>query len=143
MIFSTKPLAVFALVLGLTLPAGAAEHTVNTNGLVFDPADLTINVGDTVTWNNTGGFHNVSSNTGLFTSGDPSSDPWTFSFTFHLAGDYGYQCDVHAGQGMVGNVSVVGIFGDGFESGNLNAWAESLHDDSELDQRAATGNGLR
>ena len=112
----------------------AAEHAVNTSGNSFDPADLTINVGDTVTWTNTGGFHNVTSDTGLFTSGEPSSDAWVFSFTFHLGGSYGYQCDVHASQGMTGNVTVLGIFGDGFESGDLSQWTQDLQIDSATKQ---------
>jgi plastocyanin len=44
---------------------------------------VTINPGDTVTWTNAGGFHNVVSDTGLFTSGAPSGTlGWVFSHTF-------------------------------------------------------------
>ena len=36
-----------------------SSYTINTVGSTFSPSSLTINVGDTVTWNNTGGSHNV------------------------------------------------------------------------------------
>ncbi len=35
------------------------SYTINTIGSTFSPSSLTINVGDTVTWNNTGGSHNI------------------------------------------------------------------------------------
>ena len=64
--------------------------------LVFDPQTVTINPGDTVTWTNEGGHHNVISDTGLFTSGPPSSLPgWTFSHTFPSLGSFPDDCEVH------------------------------------------------
>ena len=35
------------------------SHTINTAGNTFSPDNLTINIGDTVNWVNTSGFHNV------------------------------------------------------------------------------------
>ena len=37
----------------------AANHSITTVGNTFSPANITINQGDTVTWTNGGGFHNV------------------------------------------------------------------------------------
>ena len=37
----------------------ANNHNVTTVGNTFSPANITINQGDTVTWTNGGGFHNV------------------------------------------------------------------------------------
>ena len=121
------PAAVLVLVVLLLGVAAlpAAEHTVNISGLNFVPADLTISVGDTVTWVNDGGQHNVvSDNPGdpLFTSGPPSTDDWEYSFTFHDGGVYPYFCEVHVDQGMTGTITVEGIFGDGLESGDPFAW---------------------
>ena len=42
------------------------SHTINTLGNTFSPSILTINVGDTVTWNNTGGSHNVNATQAIF-----------------------------------------------------------------------------
>lgn len=121
-----KPLSrgLAALVLGLSMAAAASatEHTVNIVGLTFDPADLTIEVGDTVTWVNDGGLHNVAANDGSFTSGDPSTDMWVYSHTFNQGGTFPYLCQVHSDQGMVGTVTVEGIFGDSFDSGDSDAW---------------------
>ncbi|TLY52460.1 MAG: hypothetical protein E6K53_04305, partial [Gammaproteobacteria bacterium] len=47
--------------------AHAANVTVTaTSSLTFTPATVTINAGDTVTFHNGGGTHNVASDTGLF-----------------------------------------------------------------------------
>ncbi|MEM9545507.1 MAG: lamin tail domain-containing protein, partial [Bacteroidota bacterium] len=97
----------------------AAENTVNCEIIVevssniFTPADITINVGETVTWVNTGGFHNVNGTTDTypdnpesFGNGAASGDLWTYEFTFTIPGVYDYQCDPHVGFGMVGTVTV-------------------------------------
>lgn len=115
-------LTALALVLGAP-PLQAAEHTVNISGTSFVPADLDVEVGDTVTWVNDGGLHNVNALDASFTSGPPSTDMWTFSHTFNEGGVYDYQCDEHVALGMTGTVTVEGIFGDGLESGDTEAWS--------------------
>ncbi len=114
------------LVIGLLVGSAVhgAEHTVQTDGVSFDPDQLTIQVGDTVTWINAdNGFHNVVADDGTFTSGEPSTASWQYSYTFHEGGSWGYSCEVHVGQGMVGTIVVEGIFGDGLEAGNVAAWS--------------------
>ena len=37
----------------------ATNHTLNTQGMSFSPNNLTVNVGDSVTFVNTAGSHNV------------------------------------------------------------------------------------
>jgi plastocyanin len=112
----------FALSL-LTLPlaARAATFQVDVGGgpLAFSPSTLTIQVGDTVTWTNRGGFHDVVSD-GNFSSGTPSSSAWTFSHTFNTAGTYDYYCTPHQTQGMTGKVIVQG-------GGNRPAAPNHLH----------------
>ncbi len=110
-----------------TAAAQAAEHFVNidSKSLSFEPAELTIQVGDVVTWTNDGGLHNVVADDESFTSGPPSQDLWVYSHTFNAGGIFGYHCSVHAGQGMTGTVTVEGIFGDGLESGDDSVWATS------------------
>ena len=117
--------AVAVLVVGLTTPARATTHTVTLSGITFDPADLTINVGDTVHWVWVSGFHNVESGVvenavgvhdGRFRSGDPTVVVGT---TFDLVMDqtfldahpaannvYPYFCVVHADVGMEGTITV-------------------------------------
>ena len=125
-------------VLVLAAPAclQAADHVVTAGGsagMVFTPSDLTINVGDTVTFVNGGGFHNATSDAGAATAfrcangcdgdgaggnGDPSSAAWTATVTFPVAGSVPYHCEIHQGLGMVGTITVTPsdlIFRNGFD----------------------------
>ena len=91
----------------------AQDHFVSTSGLNFVPADLTIEVGQTVEFSNGGGTHNVNGSQSIFpdnpegfTSGNPDASNWTYQYTFNTPGVYSYQCDPHAGLGMVGTITV-------------------------------------
>jgi len=83
------------------------SHIINTVGSTFSPSSLTINVGDTVTWNNTAGFHNINATQATFASNPEgfgnsvASALWSFQWVFTIAGAYDYQCDPHA-PGMSG-----------------------------------------
>ena len=87
------------------------SYTINVGGAsnTFVPAILTINVGDTVIWNNTGGLHNVNSTLATYPNNPEgfgngvASAPWSFQWVFTMAGTYDYQCDPHI-PGMVGVV---------------------------------------
>lgn len=84
---------------------------VTVSDFQFTPAQVTINVGDSVQWVNEGGFHNVIADDGSFTSGDPSTDAWTYTFTFNTPGTFRYYCEVHGdpgGIGMSGTIIVQG-----------------------------------
>ena len=101
-------LLVFSLFLGGK--AYAVEILMGSGGmLVFEPCEVTINVGDTVTFtNNELPPHNVmiedhpeiSHNDLAFVAGE------SFDITFEQAGDYKFQCDPHAGAGMTGVIHV-------------------------------------
>ena len=101
-----------SLFLSFTLASNAyaAEIQMGSGGmLVFEPCELTIAVGDTVTFvNNELPPHNVifadhdelSHGDLAFTAGE------SFDVTFEKAGDYAFQCDPHAGAGMKGVIHV-------------------------------------
>lgn len=79
----------------------------------FDPNLLIIEVGDTVTWTNAGGNHNVNGSLAAypdnpegFSNGTASTASWTFQHVFTLPGAYDYQCDPHQFLGMVGTIIV-------------------------------------
>lgn len=81
-----------------------ATHTVGISNFAFQPASLTIAVGDTVTWTNSDDVaHTATSTDGTFASGnlDPGQ---SFSFTFTSAGTFAYACDYHAA--MQGTITV-------------------------------------
>src|SRR5512139_3631701 len=91
----------------LALPAFATLHEVSVGNFFFNPANLTVNQGDTVRWTNTNGFHNVRhTGTPQVFGNSPASAPWTYEFVFDVAaGDYPYQCDVHPAS-MQGTITV-------------------------------------
>ena len=89
-----------------------ATHDVSVSGTSFTPADITIDLGDTVRWTNAGGTHNVNGTTATF-AGNPESfgnslgTGWVFDHKFTVPGTYDYRCDQHFGGGMTGRVNVV------------------------------------
>ena len=90
--------------------AYAAEIVMGSGGnLVFDPNELTIAAGDTVTFINGDlpphnmvieGFPELSHPDLAFVGGE------SFNVTFTRAGDYEFQCEPHAGAGMKGVIHV-------------------------------------
>lgn len=99
---------------GMLLAAAAAQaanHVVTNDGQNFVPRNLTIKVGDTVTWTNpAGGFsHNVVADDNSFTSGNVAAGPWSYSHTFTSVGAIGYYCAPHGspGFGQSGTIVVV------------------------------------
>jgi len=89
-------------------PTAGARAAVNVQNFSFQPQDLTVAAGTTVTWtNNDTVAHTVtwddkSVDSQLFGAGE------TFSYTFTTAGTYGYYCIPHGspGAGMHGSVTV-------------------------------------
>ncbi len=103
----------------LSSSAMAANHSVQVMpNNTFSPQNLTIESGDTVTWTNNGGFHNVEASDGSFRcangcdgqggDGAPASNAWSFTLTFNTVGTTNYVCIVHAAQGMTGSITVTG-----------------------------------
>jgi len=100
----TLPLAAAVL---LAVPASAADQSVSAlPSTQWQPDDVTIDMGDTVTWHNEGGVHSVKFNDGSFEEpATPSTDPWTVDRTFDTAGTFRYVCGFH-GAAMPGVVRV-------------------------------------
>lgn len=71
----------------------------------FSAADLTIPVGTTVTWTNTGQRrHTVTSSDGGFTSSGTLSSGGTYAQTFSTAATFAYICSIHTS--MKGTITV-------------------------------------
>ena len=62
---------IFSTFLALVF-SSQSNHVVNTVNNSFSPSIITVDVGDTVTWVNGGGTHNVNGNQSTF-SNNPSS----------------------------------------------------------------------
>lgn len=103
--------AVLAGAAAAVLPALAAETGVRaTRSDEFTPRTVEIRPGDSVTWTNDGGIHNVRFNDGRFTQPPtPRPDNWRVTRTFPDAGTFTYYCEFHSsgqGDGMAGTVVV-------------------------------------
>jgi plastocyanin len=91
----------------LTPSPTSAPAVVEMGDHFFDPAQLTVKVGATVTWKSVGqSTHDLAARDGSFSLGAMSFGQ-TFSFTFTKAGRYPYVCMQHEGDGMLGEITVV------------------------------------
>ena len=100
----------FSIVFASTAYAADAGIQMGANGnLIFEPNEVTVNVGDTVTFTN-GDLppHNI-----VFLDNPELSHPdlafmsgEQFPVTFTEAGNYEFQCEPHAGAGMKGVIHV-------------------------------------
>ena len=114
-----KIYSILALLLCFTFTINAQVlHTVNSGSYYYTPTNLTIDVGDTVTWINDGGLHNVNFVASTITGSNfnnpesfistPTTGPVLYTHIFTIPGLYNYDCSVgaHAQNGMAGTVTV-------------------------------------
>jgi pseudoazurin len=108
-----KKITTLLVLFSLSLPAFAAEHVVKmlNNGsggmMIFEPAVLSVNKGDTVKFVATDMAHNSAST--IIPAG---AKPWKgmmsrdISVTFDTEGVYVYECTPHKMMAMVGVIKV-------------------------------------
>jgi uncharacterized surface protein with fasciclin (FAS1) repeats len=104
-----------------TLSVQSETIQVTAQNYSYSPANITINVGDTVVWTNNEGTHDVNGEINTIT-GNSFNNPESFdseststngsviyTHVFTLAGQYNYDCSVgsHAANGMVGTINVI------------------------------------
>jgi plastocyanin len=89
-----------------TAPPSGSAATVTTPSATFSPADVTIPIGGSITWQFSEARHNVTFQGAAPTGGNvPDQEPGTSaSRTFTAAGTYSYVCTRHSG--MAGRVTV-------------------------------------
>ena len=114
-------IAVFSFGFAQAQDCTGADHTVLAGNYYYVPSTLTVTAGETIAFQNEGGFHNV--NGVSSTLGDTWSNPETFSLgansgsaggvcmgtiTLNTPGTYQYDCSIgsHAANGMVGTIIV-------------------------------------
>jgi plastocyanin len=84
--------------------AAESGDTVSVSGMQFQPATLTVEQGETVTWNFPDAVpHTVTARNGNFSSVRMMSGG-TFEHTFDEPGEYAYYCSVHPN--MTGTIIV-------------------------------------
>ena len=89
------------------------DHVITARNFEFVPDVLVVDIGDIVQWDNVEGNHNINgalttfpNNSEDFFSGNPAPAPFSYQYAFFNPGNNEYQCDPHAGVGMVGKVLV-------------------------------------
>jgi plastocyanin len=85
--------AALLTLLGVTT-VRAQQVNINIDNFTFAPQELTLKVGDSVTWTNHDDIPHTIVSAGKFRSKTLDTDG-TFSFTFTAAGDYKYFCSLH------------------------------------------------
>ncbi len=83
--------------------AKVEDTKVMIDNFTFEPAQLTVKVGTTVTWTNRDDIPHTVVAAGKFRSKTMDTDG-TFTFTFTAAGEYKYFCSLHPH--MAGTVKV-------------------------------------
>jgi len=115
-------LCLLSAALSANAGANAIVNVGGSAGNAFSPQIVTVNVGDSVTFVNKGGFHNVVADDGAFRcargcdgdghggNGSASSSNWIATITLTQAGTVGYFCEIHGmpGSGMAGSIVVQG-----------------------------------
>jgi LPXTG-motif cell wall-anchored protein len=124
-----------------TSPAGvahkAASQSVNMGDFFFSPASVTISVGDTVTWHNSGQApHTATANDGSFDTGTINAGG-SGSHTFSTAGTFGYICTIHPN--MKGTVRVLSSSGGGGGSGGAGSSSSGTSESSAVASPGAAG----
>jgi len=95
-----------AVVATMLLPVSAAradDVAIHIDNFVFEPAQLNVKVGTTVTWTNRDDIPHTVVCAGKFRS-KPMDTDGTFAFTFTEAGEYKYFCSLHPH--MTGSIKV-------------------------------------
>jgi plastocyanin len=105
--------------------AQGQEVTVRMEDNFFDPANITVEPGTTVTWVQSGDNpHTTTSYDGLWDSGMiEGGSGGTFSFTFEEPGTFDYFCIPHESLGMIGSVTVTGGTATATATGTATATA--------------------
>jgi plastocyanin len=127
----------------VTAPTGKAHTSASASVTMVDfsftPASVTIAVGDTVTWHNTGQApHNATANDGSFKTPDLNNGQ-SASHTFSSAGTFSYICTIHPN--MHGTVRVLSSSsGGGGGSAGSTSSGSSNSESSAVASPDAAGN---
>jgi plastocyanin len=103
-------ISIFVVILSTSI-CHAVNHIIEFGGqlgLIYSPSELTVEVGDSVTWEGDFSVHPLSSTSvpaGAATFNNSTGT--SFSYLVQVQGTYNYQCDAHYQLGMVGSFSAI------------------------------------
>jgi amicyanin len=102
-------LAASAIIALLAAPAGAADVKVGIDNFTFNPKEVTVKAGTTVTWTNNDDIPHTVADPQKFRSKALDTGD-TYSFTFTTPGSYDYFCSLHPH--MTGRIVVEAATGE-------------------------------
>ena len=115
----------------------AASASVTMGDYFFSSASVTVSVGDTVTWHNSGQApHTATANDGSFDTGTINSGG-SGSHTFNSAGTFSYICTIHPN--MKGTVRVLSSSGGGSGGGGASSSSSGTSESSAVASPNAAG----
>ncbi len=103
------------MLISLSKLSSASMVMVGVENFVFNPANITVNVGDTIMWMLSAGTHTTTS-----TNIPVGATPWDapintanqmFMYQATVEGEYEYICSIHESMGMIGRITVLGTSG--------------------------------
>jgi plastocyanin len=110
MLFGVLAVGLLLVSTGSALAQDEPQAAVDIVQYQFQPTELVVMVGTTVTWTNLdAAAHTVTADDGAWSS-DLISRHAQWGMTFDTQGEYGYYCVPHGspGSGMIGTVVVIG-----------------------------------
>src|SRR4051812_2663877 len=115
----------------------AASASVTMGDFFFSPASVTVAVGDTVTWHNSGQApHTATANDGSFDTGTINAGG-SGSHTFSSAGTFSYICTIHPN--MKGTVRVLSSSSGGSGGGGASSSSSGTSESSAVASPGAAG----
>jgi plastocyanin len=116
--------------LGVALVGGgvalAADHAVAISGFAFSPREITVTVGDTITWTNSDAqAHTATADDGSFDTGTIGNNA-SGSATFTTAGTFPYHSAIHSS--MTGTITVQAAAGGSGGSGATTPPSDTVAD---------------
>ena len=100
---------IFSFLIFFNLTAFSTVRTITASGIVFNPANVTVTVGDTVKWQWLDGTHTTTSTSipmGAGSWNEPlDASHQMYFYVITVAGTYNYVCIPHQSLGMVGVIT--------------------------------------
>lgn len=101
----------FILSIITAVKTNAATYTIKASNYEFDPANITVSVGDTIVWEWVGGKHTTTSSKipegAASWDAEIKSSNKTYTYVVTIPGEYDYVCTPHVEMGMIGTITVL------------------------------------
>jgi plastocyanin len=101
----------FILSILSAVKTNGATYTIKASNYEFDPANITVSVGDTIVWQWDGGKHTTTSSKipdgAASWDAEIKSSNKAYTYVVTVPGEYSYVCTPHVEMGMIGTITVL------------------------------------